>query len=58
MSKSGVNWYRVYYIFIAIQVLVGLMNNDDFRSWLMHFLIGTTILAIIMVVDRDISKKE
>jgi hypothetical protein len=52
MSKSGVNWYKVYYIFTAIRVLIGLVNNEDFRSWLIHFLIGTIILAMIVVIDQ------
>ena len=53
MSKSGVNWYRVYCIFTAIRVLIGLVNNEGFRPWLMQYLIGTVILAIIMAVDRS-----
>lgn len=58
MDKSGVNWYRVYYIFTAIHTIVGLVNDDDFRVWLTQFLIGTVILAVFMVVDSNISKKE
>lgn len=53
MSKSGVNWHRVYYIYAAVYVLVGLVNNDSFRSWLLRFLFGITILAIIVEIDRD-----
>jgi len=53
MSKSGVNWRKVYYIYVAVYALVGLVNNDDFRSWLLRFLFGITILAIIVEIARD-----
>lgn len=58
MGKSGIDWHMAYYVFIAIRVFVGLMNNESFQSWLLRFLIGTVILATIMAIDCDILKKE
>lgn len=49
---TGVNWRKVYYIFTIIRVVIGLINNESFRTWLLQYFIGTIIFAIVVMLDE------
>ena len=43
---------KFYHILIAIQVIVGLVNDESFRFWIFHFLIFTILAALLLIVSN------
>ena len=51
--SNGVNWTRVYFWFVGIRALIGLVNNEDFRTWMIKLIIGTVIWNIVSILEES-----
>ena len=43
---------KFYQALTAIQVIVGLINDESFRFWIFHFLIFTILAALLLIVSN------
>lgn len=43
---------KFYLALTGIQVIVGLVSDESFRFWIFHYLIFTTLAALILKVSN------
>lgn len=42
-----------YLILTGIQTIIGLINDESFRFWLLHYLFFTIVFAIVVVISYE-----